>query len=60
MYQGRPYLNSLIKIKLPFPRQEHFQIFPLPSPRKICALPFDLVLVTDLKNFFCYQRDAEN
>ena len=38
MYQGRPYLNSLIKIKLPFPRQEHFQIFPTSFTKEnMCA-----------------------
>ena len=38
MYQGRPYLNSLIKVKLPFPRQEHFQIFPTSLTKEnMCA-----------------------
>ena len=46
-------------IKLPFTQQEHVQIFPLPSPSKTCALPFDFALERDPKNIFCYQRDAE-
>ena len=55
-----PYLNSLIIIKLPFSQQGHFQISPLPSPSKTCALLFDLGLERDPKNIFCYQRDVEN
>ena len=47
-------------IKLPFPQQEHLQIFPLPSPSKTCALPFDFALERDPKNIFYYQRDIVN
>ena len=46
-------------IKLPFSQQEHLQIFPLPSPCKSCALPFDFALESDPKNMFYYQRDVE-
>ena len=47
-------------IELPFSQQECVQIFPLPSPSKTCALPFDFALERDLKNIFYYQRDVEN
>ena len=47
-------------IKLPFPQQETSRFFPLPSPSKTCALPFDFALETDPKNIFYYQRDVEN
>ena len=47
-------------IKLPFPQHEHLQRFPLPSPSKTYALPFDFALQGDPKNIFYYQRDAEN
>ena len=60
IFQVWPYLNSLIIIKLPFSQQEHVQIFPLPSPSKTCALPFDFALERDPKNIFYYQRDVEN
>ena len=45
---------------LPFSQQEHVQIFPLPSPSKTYALPFDFTLERDPKNIFYYQRDVEN
>ena len=45
---------------LPFAQLEHFQIFPLPSPSKTRALPFDFALARDLKNIFYYQRNVEN
>ena len=62
MFQVWPYLNSLIiiNIKLPFSKQEHGQIFPLPSPSKTCALPFNFTLDRDPKNIFYYQLDVEN
>ena len=47
-------------IKLPFPQQEHLQIFPLPSPSKTYALPLDFALEIDPKNIFYYQRDVVN
>ena len=31
--------------KVTFPQQEHVQIFPLPSPSKACALPFEKYLL---------------
>ena len=36
------------------------KFFPLPSPSKTCALPFDFALERDPKNLFYYQRDVEN
>ena len=36
------------------------KFFPLPSPSKICALPFDFALEKDPKNILYYQRDVEN
>ena len=36
------------------------KFFPLPSPSKKCALPFDFALERDSKNIFHYHRDAEN
>ena len=53
-------LNLLIIIKLPFSQQEHVQVFPLPSPSKTRALPFNFALERDPKNIFYYQRDVEN
>ena len=47
-------------MKLPFSQLEHVQIFPLPSPSKICALFFHLAFWRTLKNIFYYQRDVEN
>ena len=47
-------------MKLPFSQQEHIQIFPLPSPNKTCARPFDFALERDPKNIFFYQHDVEN
>ena len=46
-------------IKLSFSHQEHVQIFPLLSPSKTCALPFDFALERDLENIFYYQCDVE-
>ena len=59
-FQVWPYLNLLIIIKLPFFQQERVQIFPLPSPSKARALPFDFALGRDPKNIFYYERDVEN
>ena len=50
----------LIIRKLPFSQQEHVQTFPLPSPSKTCALPFNFALERDSKNIFSYQCDVEN
>ena len=36
------------------------KFFPLLSPSKTCALPFDFALERDPKNIFYYQRDVEN
>ena len=47
-------------IKLYLPQQEHLQIFPLPSPSKTCALPFDFALERDPKNILYYQCDIAN
>ena len=60
VFQVWRYLNSLIKIKLPFSKQEHLQFSPLPSPSEACALSFDFMLERDAKNIFCHQRDVEN
>ena len=60
IFQVWPFFNSLIIINLPFSQQEHVQIFPLSSPSKTCALPFNFALVRDPKNIFYYQRDVEN
>ena len=60
IFQVWSYLNSLIIIKLPFSQQEHVQIFPLPSPSKTWALPFNFTLERDPKNIFYYQCDVEN
>ena len=53
-------MNSLIIIKLPLSQQKHFQIFPLTSPNKTCALPFNFLFKRDPKNIFYYQHDIEN
>ena len=53
-------MNLLIIIKLAFSQQQHVQIFPLPSPSKTCAFPFDFALDRDPKNIFYCQRDVEN
>ena len=37
IFQVWPSLNLLIIIKLPFSEQERVQIFPLPSPSKMCG-----------------------
>ena len=34
--------------------------FPLPSPSKTFALPFDFAIERDPKNIFYFQRDVEN
>ena len=47
-------------MNLRFSKQEHVQIFPLPSPSKTCALPFDFALERDPKNIFYYQCDVQN
>ena len=60
IFQVWPYLNSLTIIKLPFSQQEHVQIFPLHSPSKTCALPFNFALHRDPKIIFYYQCDVEN
>ena len=36
------------------------KFFPLPSPSKTRALPFDSALERDPKNIFYYQRDVED
>ena len=36
------------------------KFFPLPSPIKTCALPFDFGLERGPKNIFYYQCDVEN
>ena len=60
VFQVWRYLNSLIKIKLPFSKQEHLQFSPLPSPSEACALSFDFMLERDAKNIFCHQREVTN
>ena len=47
-------------IKLPFLSKNISKYFPLPSPSKTCALPFDFALERDPKNVFYYKRDVEN
>ena len=47
-------------IKLPFPQQEHLQIFPTSLANKTCVLPFDFALERDPKNISYYQHDVEN
>ena len=47
-------------IKLPFSQQERVQIFPLLSPHKTCALPFNFALERHQKNIFYCLRDIEN
>ena len=43
-----------------FLRKNITNFFPLPSPSKTYAVPFDFALERDPKNIFYYQRDAEN
>ena len=59
-FRFEPYLNSLIKVKLPFSQQEYLQIFQLPLPSKTCVLPSHFLLERDTKSIFYYQHDMEN
>ena len=45
--------------KLPFPQQDHLDIFPFPRQVKHVRFPLDLALERDLKNVFHSQRDVE-
>ena len=47
-------------IKLLFLSKNLSKFFPLPSPGKTCALPFDFTLERDPKNIFYYQPDVES
>ena len=47
-------------IKLLFLSKNLSKFFPLPSPSKTCALPFDFTLERDPKNIFYYQPDVES
>ena len=43
-----------------FINHDKVTFFPLPSPIKTCALPFDFTLERDPKNIFNSQSDVEN
>ena len=59
VFQVWRYLNSLIKIKLPFSKQENLQIFPT-SLAMWSMYAFLWFHVRDAKNIFDYQREVTN
>ena len=54
------YLNSEIKVKLPFAKKNISKFFTLFSKSGSCALPFDFKLERGPKNIFYYQYEVES
>ena len=64
MFRMLPSVSKIIPVNhykvTFFSARTYPQIFPLPTPSKACALPFDFALERDRKNIFYYQCNVKN